>query len=143
MNQIEIQRKILITVAGLVLMSIVLMIITIPSILKDTSAGARPESAATGTVIMMILHMVVLFGFWKSIRANKRVRSADKGLNIGLGILLILFGLVIMDGAFAFFDHIFYVSVLLFIIVSCDFVAAIITFAGLFLKPKNNKKIDF
>lgn len=138
MNQIEIQRKILITVAGLVLMSIVLMIITIPSILQDTSGGATPERAATGTAIMMILHMVVLLGSWKAIRANKQGRQADKGLSIGLGILILLFGLVVMDGAFAFLDHLLFVSILFFIIVFCDLLAAITTFAGLFIKPKKN-----
>lgn len=142
MNQIEIQRKVLIAAAGLVLVSIVFMIITIPSVLKDTSAGATPESAATGIVIMIILHMVVLFGFWKAIRTNKQGCPADKGLNIGLGILILLFGLAVMDGAFAFFDQILFVSILLFISVFCDFVAAITSFSCLFIKPKNNNKID-
>ena len=138
MNQIEIQRRILITVAGLVLLSVILMIIIIPSVLQDTSAGAGPIGATIGIVVLMMLHLTVLLGFLKAIRRNKRGRPAGKGLNIVLGILLVLFGLFYMDGAFAFFDPILFVSILMFIIAFCDIVAALITFAALFMKPKKN-----
>jgi len=138
MNNIEVQKKFLTTIAGLVFLSVVLMIIIIPSVLQDNSAGARPKSAAIGTVVMMILHLVILYGYFNVIRANKRGRPADKGLNIGLGILLLLFGLVFMDGAFAFLDRKIFISILMFISVFCDFMAALITFATLFIKPKKN-----
>ena len=138
MNQIEIQRRILITVAGLVLLSVILMIITIPGVLHDTSAGAEPKGAAIGIAVLIMLQLIVLLGFLKSIRKNKRGRPAGKGLNIVLGILLVLFGLFYIDGAFAFFDHILFVSILMFISAFCDIVAALITFAGLFMKPKKN-----
>ena len=136
MNQIEIQRRILITVAGLVLLSVILMIIIIPIVLQDTSAGAEPKGAAIGIGVLIMLHLTVLLGFLKAIRKNKRGRPAGKGLNIVLGILLVLFGLIYMDGAFAFFDTILFVSILMFISVFCDFVAALITFAALIIKPK-------
>jgi hypothetical protein len=138
MNQIEIQRRILITVAGLVLLSVILMIIIIPSVLQDTSAGAGPIGAAIGIVVLIMLHLAVLLGFLKAIRKNKRGRPAGKGLNIVLGILLVLFGLFYMDGAFAFFEQILFVSILMFISAFCDIVAALITFAALFMKPKKN-----
>jgi hypothetical protein len=138
MNQIEIQRRILITVAGLVLLSVILMIIIIPSVLQDTSAGAGPIGAAIGIVVLVMLHLTVLLGFLKAIRKNKRGRPAGKGLNIVLGILLVLFGLFYMDGAFAFFEQILFVSILMFISAFCDIVAALITFAALFMKPKKN-----
>ena len=138
MNKAEVQRRILITVAGIVLLSVALMIIIIPSVLQDTSPNATPKNAAIAVFVGMILHLVILYGYFTAIRANKRGRPADKGLNIGLGILLLFFGLVIMDGAFAFLDHILFVSILMFISVFCDFVAALITFAALFIKPKKN-----
>ena len=138
MNKAEVQRRILITVAGIVLLSVALMIIIIPSVLQDTSPNATPKNAAIAVFVVMILHLAILYGYFTAIRANKRGRPADKGLNIGLGILLLFFGLVIMDGAFAFLDHILFVSILMFISVFCDFVAALITFAALFIKPKKN-----
>lgn len=138
MNKAEVQRRILITVAGIVLLSVALMIIIIPSVLQDTSPNATPKNAAIAVFVVMILHLAILYGYFTAIRANKRGRPADKGLNIGLGVLLLLFGLVIMDGAFAFLDDILFVSILMFISVFCDFVAALITFAALFIKPKKN-----
>ena len=136
MNKMEVQRRILITVAGLVLLSVLVMISTLPGIIQDTSPGANPKVAAIATFVGMILHLVILYGYIAAIRANKRGRPADKGLNIGLGILLLLFGLIIMDGAFAFLDHVLFVSILMFVVVFCDFVAALATFGAMFLKPK-------
>ena len=136
MNQLEFQRRFLITVAGLVLLSILLMIITIPGVLQDTSAGAGPIGAAIGIAVLIMLHLTVFLGFLKAIRKNKRGRPAGKGLNIVLGILLVLFGLFYIDGAFAFYDIIPFVSILMFISAFCDIVAASITFAAMFMKPK-------
>ncbi len=138
MNHNEIQRRIFITVAGLVLLSVLLMIIIIPSVLQDTSAGAGPIGAAIAIVVLIMLHLTVLYGFLKAIRGNKRGRPAGKGLNIVLGILLVLFGLFYVDGAFAFFEQILFVSILMFISAFCDIVAALLTFAALFMKPKKN-----
>ena len=142
MSKAKVQGRIMSTVAGLVLLSIILMIIIIPSVLQDTSAGAGPIGAAIGIVVLIMLHLTVLLGFLKAIRRNKRGRPAGKGLNILLGILLVLFGLFYMDGAFAFFETILFVSILMFISAFCDIVAALITFIALFLKPKKSNEID-
>jgi hypothetical protein len=136
MNKVDVHRRILITVAGMVLLSALLLIVILPGVIQDTSPGANPKIAVIAIFVIMILHLVILYGFLSAIRANKRGRPADKGLNIGLGILLLIFGLVIMDGAFAYLDHLLFVSVLMFVSVFCDFVAALITFGTLFLKPK-------
>ena len=143
MNKVEVQRRILTTVVGLVLLSVVLMIIIILSVLQDTFAGVRPKSQVIGIVVIMILHLVILYGFFSVKRANKRGRPADKGLNIGLGILLLLFGLALMDGAFASLDDDgLFLSVLMFISVFCDIVAALTTFGALFLMPKMKNQTD-
>ena len=65
-EQIEIQRRIFITVAGFVLLSVILMIIIIPSVLQDTSAGAEPKGAAIGIAVLILLQLIVLLGFLKS-----------------------------------------------------------------------------
>jgi hypothetical protein len=142
MNKMEMQRRILIIVVGLVLLSVLLMTGTLPGIIQDTSPGSNPRSAAIGTFVVMILHLVIVYGYFTSIRAYKQGRSADKGLNIGLGILLLIFCLVIMDGASAFLGHVLFVSILFFIAAFCDLAAAIIAFAALFMKPKKNGQTD-
>ena len=51
-----------------------------------------------------------------------------------IGILLIVFGLIYMDGAIAYLNNkdILYVSYLMFTSVFCDFTAAILTFTAAF-----------
>ena len=142
MNKAKVQGRIMNTVAGLVLMSAILMIIIIPGVLLDTSDGAGPIGAAIGISVLILLHLAVLLGFLKAIRKNKRGRPAGKGLNIVLGILLVLLGLFNMDGAFAFLDTILFVTILLFTSAFCDIVAALLTFIALFLKPKKSNEIE-
>ena len=138
MNKAKVQRRIMIIAAGFVILSVVLLIITLPGILQDTSPGANPQSAATGVVIAMILRVLILFGFLNIIRVIKRDGKINKEGCIVLGVALLLLGLLLMDGAFAFIDQLHFVSILLFISVFCDIVAALITFTALFLKPKKN-----
>jgi hypothetical protein len=142
MNKAKVQRRIMITAAGLVLLSIVLMVITLPRILHDTSAGANPESAAKAVVIVMVLHVLAIVGFLSILRVNKRDGKINKAGCIVLGVALLLLGFVVMDGASAFLDRILFVSILLFISAFCDIVAALITFIALFLKPKKSNEID-
>lgn len=132
----------MITVAGLVLLSVILMIITIPFVLQDTSPGAGPIGAAIGIAVLILLQLTVLLGFLKTIRKNKQGHPAGKGLNIVSGILLVLFGLFYVDGAFAFLGIILFVPTLMFISAFCDIVAALMTFIALFLRPKKSNEID-
>ena len=61
MNRAKVQRKIMIIAAGLVLLSVVSLIITLLS-LQEISAGVRPGVAAKAFAIVMILHVLVLLG---------------------------------------------------------------------------------
>ncbi|MFC2124699.1 hypothetical protein ACFLU5_07790 [Bacteroidota bacterium] len=131
MNKVEIQRRILITVSGLVLLSTILMIVIISIAVQDIAIPA-----SIGLFVMIILHLFVSYRFMTAIRANKRGRPVDKGFYIVLGILLLFFGFVTMDGAFAFLDKILFVSILMFVSVFCDFVAALVTFGAMLLKTK-------
>lgn len=142
MNKAKVQGRIMYTVAGLVLLSAILMTIIIPSVLLDTSDGAGPIGAAIGIGVLILLHLAVLLGFLKARRKKKQGRPTGKGLNIVLGILLVLLGLFNMDGAFAFLGNILFVSILLFTSAFCDIVAALLTFIALFLKPKKSNKIE-
>ena len=136
MNTLEIQRKILAVVSGLVFLSVLSLIGTLPGIIQATYPGSNPKQAAIAAFVGMILHLVILYGFFTVLKANKRGHPADKGLTIGLGILLLIFGLIIMDGAFASLEHVLFVSILMFVVVIFDFVAALATFGILLLKPK-------
>lgn len=166
MNQVEVQRRIYNTLAGLVLLSAILLMAAIPGVIGDNSAGAKPGIAATAIFVMMILHLLVLVGFIKNIRVNNqgskvndgwsvllrvvlvffgflikdRLTNKDdkvnNGLNLILGIALIFLGFIIMDGAFAFLDKLLFVSVIMFASTFIDFIAALTTFGAMFLLRK-------
>ena len=129
MNKVAVQRKTLIIVSGIVLLSAVLMIVIIPGVLHDTFPGAAPKNAAKAILVAMIFHLLVLFGFLTAFLVNKRGGQVKNGVYISLGIVLLILGLVFTDGAIAFFGHtnILYVSILMFICMLCDLVAAILT----------------
>jgi hypothetical protein len=143
MNKVEVQRKPLIIVAGIVLLSIVLMIVLIPGSLHDTFPEADPKKAATGTLVAMILHLLVLFGFLVAFIVNKRGGQVNIGVYNFLGIVLLILGLFYSLGAVGFLAHknILYVSILMFLSVICDLTAAIITFTALLSKPKEEKSL--
>jgi len=124
--------------AGILLLSIVLMIIVLPGILSDPSPQANPKSAATAILIAILIHLIIFIGFIIAICANRRSHRKRKGEYIGIGILLLFFGLIYMDGAFAFLNHkdIIYVSILMFTSVLCDLVTSIMTIVMFFLKPQ-------
>jgi hypothetical protein len=100
-----------------------------------------PKLTARGILVLMIFHLPVLFGFLYAIRVNKRGGQVTNGVYISLGIVLLLLGFSFSGYAFQFLAHknILFVSILMFVSVVCDLVAAIITFTALLLKPKEKK----
>ena len=139
MNKENILRRILYTGVGLVIMvALLLTLIVIPYIIFDKSPQAEPLGAVFGTLLTVILHLPIFYGFREAIISNKRNGHLKKIVFIGSGIGLLLLGLIIMDGAFAFMGHahMHFTSIIMFICVCCDFLAAVIAFTALLLQPK-------
>lgn len=131
-------ERILVNAAAFLLLSIILMITIIPGILTDTYHAANVKGAAIAISIALIIHLVIFLGYVRIIRQNRRNIRKKKGEYLAIGILLIVFGLIYMDGAFAFLDHknILYVSILMFTSTLCNLVAGILTIITYFLKPQ-------
>lgn len=132
-------ERMLFFAAGALLLSILLMITIIPGILNDTSPNSNPKSAVIGILIAILIHLIIFIGYIIIIRQNRRTTiRKKKGEYLGIGILLLFFGLIYMDGAFAFLSHddILYVSILMFTSTLCDLVAGILTIIAFFLKPQ-------
>ena len=138
MNNMEIQRKLLRIVTGFILLSGLLLIGTFPGIFMDPDPGSNPTSASIGVLLAIIIRLIIFYAFVIAIREMKKGRPLNKALTIVLGCLLLLFGLILLDGAFAFQGHesILYVSVLMFICIFCDCAAALTSFAALFIKTE-------
>ena len=131
-------EKILFIASCFILLSIVLMIAVIPGILNDTSAIAIPKRALTGIVLAIIIHVGIFILYVKLTRESRESNMNRRGEYIGVAILPIFFGLIYMDGAIAFLSHddMLFTSILMFMSVLCDFVAASMMITLFFLKPQ-------
>ena len=140
MDRFETQRKVFTIAAVPLIVSVLSLIAVIPAILLDPSATSTPVQAAIGTFIGMGIHLLVFFGLLRGIRLTKRQRIIRNEINYLSAFALIVLGFAIMDGAFAFLDQVLYVSIGMFLCVVCDFAAALVFVAAIFLLRKRKKK---
>ena len=136
----KVQRRILVSAVVLILLSIIMLLATLPGIIQDISAGNRPNSAAIGIGIAVLLRLLIVVGFRNISRGIKRDGKLNKAGAIVLGIGLLVLGIALLDGAFSFLEEILLVSIFMFISVFFDVVAAIITLVAMLIKPKKEPK---
>jgi hypothetical protein len=138
MKIIQTKERVLIIAAGMLLLSILLMIIIIPGVYTKTLQNEKNIGAVIGISLAIIMRLLLIIWYTfklKKIRNNTEKRKTGY---IVIGILIIIFGLMYLDGAFAFLDHrnILYVSYLMFTSVFCDLTASLLTFFAIFLKSR-------
>ncbi len=121
--------------AGIGLVIIVILILTflvIPAVLKDRSPQADTGRAVPGIMFIILIHLGIVAALLRTIIINNRGGSIEKGLLIGLGIVLLLLGLMVLDGASAYSDHTDPImkraSILMFSCTGCNLVAGILCF---------------
>lgn len=142
MKNTQRNEKILKRAAGFLVLSMLLMVVVIPFILNDQSPGASPKNAGIGVSLAILIRMILFLGFLKLIRDNRKNSNNRQAVYIVLGSLVIFFGLIYMDGAFAFLshDHMLHVSIIMFASIICDFTAGLMTIILFFLKPQKPDK---
>jgi hypothetical protein len=138
MKIIQTKERVLIIAAGMLLLSILLMIIIIPGVYSKTLPNEKNLGAVIGISLAIIMRLLLIIWYifkLKKIRNNTEKRKTGY---IVIGILIIILGLMYLDGAFAFLDHrnILYVSYLMFTSVFCDLTAFILNFIAIFLKSR-------
>ena len=141
MDIYEKQRRTFSTVTVLVLGSVVSLIAVIPVLIEETNTGSLPMSApiatSVGAGIHLLIFIVFLIARWQALRS----RRINRGINLVSAIVLLIFGLIISDGAFAYINSLRFVSVFMFLCVGCDLAAAIVLMASYFkLRPKKKKQ---
>ncbi len=106
MNNNTILRRILYAGTGFVIIvTLILAFIVIPSVILDTSPQADPERAVPGILFVIVVHLIIVAAMVRTILVNQRGGRIEKGLLIGLGVLLLLLSLMVLDGASAYSDH--------------------------------------
>lgn len=138
MRKLQRNERLLIIAAGMLFLSIILMIIIIPGVYTRTLPNENNLGAVIGISLAIIIHLLIFIGYISIIKKIRRDGETRKTGYIVIGILLIIFGLIYSDGAFAFLNNknIHYVSFLMFTSVFCDLIASILTFVAIFLKSQ-------
>ena len=137
MSNETILRRILYVGAGLVIVvTLILAFMVIPSVIIDTSPQAAPEIAVPGILFVIFIHLLIVAALVRTILVNQRGGRIKKGLLIGLGIVLLLLSLMVLDGASAYLDHtdpiMHRVAISMFICTGCDFIASMLAFITAF-----------
>jgi uncharacterized membrane protein (DUF373 family) len=139
MDKFEKQRRIFSINAVLLLVSYIGLVVAIPAILQDIYPGSNPKQAAIATTVSACLHLLVFIGFLIGIRQAKRKRRINKEINIAAAIVTGIFGLVMLDGAFASLGHALLTSIGFFTCVICDLASALVSIAALFILSSKKK----
>jgi hypothetical protein len=128
------KERVLIIAAGMLLLSILLMIAVIPGVFTKSLPNDYNPGAAIAISLAIILRLLIFFWHLSTIKKIRNEGDKRKRAYIVIGVLLAVFGLIYMDGAFAYLNnkHILYVSYLMFGSVFCDFIAALLTFTAAF-----------
>lgn len=142
MNRPELHRKILSVAARVVFLPPILILATIPGAILNPDPGANYIAIIIVMSVLGILHLVFRIGYLRNIKAIKQGRSADRGLNVGIGILLLMCCLFFLDGAGHSYEQNLYVSILMFTAAFCDFVTGLASIGTLFLKPKTKNQAN-
>jgi hypothetical protein len=89
--------------AALVILTIVIMpLVIITFVFTDKTGTSTPGPLTVATIIFVILHLLILYGFREAIIINRRNGHMNIAVFIVCGIGLILFGLFSLDGATEF-----------------------------------------
>ncbi len=135
MSNLIIFRRILYVGTGLVIAVIlILAFVVIPAVIKDTSPQASPEVAVPGILFVIVIHLLIVAAFVRAVLVNRRGGHIKKGLLIGIGVVLILFGLMILDGASGYSDHtdpiMHRVSVSMYVCTGFNFIASVLVLSA-------------
>ena len=122
------------------MLSILLMIVTLPGILTDKSPDADPKPASLAVSAAIAIRLVIFILYLKFIRQNRQNSKNRKGEYLGIGFFLVILGLIYMDGALAFLSHqtMLVFSILMFGSTTCDLVASLMIIILFFLKPQKS-----
>ena len=124
-------HRILYVGSGLVIVvTLILAFMVIPSVRMDTSPQATPGDAVIGILVVIIIHLLIVAALvWTILQRGGRIKKVPL---VGLGVLLLLLSLIVSDGASAYLSHpdpiMHKVPILMFICTGCHFIASVLAF---------------
>ncbi|WP_321371388.1 hypothetical protein [uncultured Draconibacterium sp.] len=138
MKTLQKHERLLIIAAGILLLSILLMIIISPAIYTKTLLNTNNIGALIGMSLAVLIRLPLFVGYLLIVRRIRRYGDRRTGSYYVIGGFLILFALIYTDGAVAFWDNkdVIYISILMFASVFLELAAAVITFIAAYFRPK-------
>lgn len=138
MKTLQKHERLLIIAAGILLLSILLMIIISPAIYTKTLLNTNNTGALIGMSLAVLIRLPLFVGYLLIVRRIRRYGDRRTGSYYVIGGFLILFALIYTDGAVAFWDNkdVIYISILMFASVFLELAAAVITFIAAYFRPK-------
>nr|WP_319510494.1 hypothetical protein [uncultured Draconibacterium sp.] len=137
MKTLQKHERLLLIAAGILLLSILLMIGISPAIYTKSLPGMHNTGAIIGMSLAVLFRLALLVGYFQIIKRIRQHGDRRTGGYYVIGGLLIFFALMYTDGAVAYLNNeeIPYVSALMFTGVFLDVAAAVITFIAAFFRP--------
>ncbi len=110
----------------------ILVMIVIPLLQPDKPFWATPDKTVSVFWAIVLIHMLLAVGLIYSSIVRQRGGRISKDLIVAVGIVLIIFGLTMSDGAFAYLGESGagrrMVAISMFICVGFDFIAGVLIF---------------
>lgn len=128
MKNITLLRRMIYGATGLTVVVILMLAFAVIPLIKGDESLTDPGTAVKGTVYVLLFHLLFLALLVGVIISSYRRGKAIKGLLIAAGLFLILLGLIIIDGAFAYIDAPGSrpTGIIMFVCVGFDLIAAIL-----------------
>jgi hypothetical protein len=108
--------------------ALILAIIVIPLVRKDTSPQATPEDAVPAIWVIIVVNLLIAAALVWTIVAKKRGSQINKELLVASGVIPVLLSLVILDGASSYLGQpgMHSAGISMFLCVGCDFIAGVL-----------------
>ncbi|MCW3808127.1 hypothetical protein [Plebeiibacterium marinum] len=142
MEKSQMKEKVSVIAAGLILLSVLLMIIVLPGIYTKTLEYKNNIGAGIGILLAIMFRLLLFFWYRSVIKKNRRDGKRRVTGYLLIAIFLFILGTIYSDGAFSYLNNydILYVSRLMFASVFCDLIAAILTFVAIFINRKREEE---
>lgn len=121
--------------------ALLLVAVVIPYVFLDTYPGATPDRAVPAISITAIVHLLIAAALLWTLRVDKRGRRINKELLVASGIIPIVLGLIIIDGAFAYLEHpgMLVASISMFVCVGFDVIGGSLALIVRYFREKKPK----
>lgn len=132
-------RQMLYFAVGLITtVALLLATVVIPFVVLDTTPGATPERAVPAISIIAIVQLLIVAALLWTIKVDKRARQINKELLVASGIIPIVIGLIIVDGAIAYMDHpgMLVASISMFTCVAFDIIGGALAIIARYFREK-------